>query len=64
MLGDSTLDADGHVDVVRGDNLSTGEPLPRIAPLRATAGLNWQRGAWGARAEVKACMATGPRAER
>jgi iron complex outermembrane receptor protein len=50
--GDSTLDVDGRVDVVRGDNLSNGEPLPRIAPLRVSAGLNWQLGAWAARAEV------------
>jgi iron complex outermembrane receptor protein len=49
---DATLDIDGHVDLVRGDNLSSGEPLPRIVPLRATAGVNWQMGPWGARAEV------------
>jgi iron complex outermembrane receptor protein len=50
--GESTLDVDGRVDVVRGDDLTNGEPLPRIAPLRASAGLNWQLGAWAARAEV------------
>jgi len=51
--GPRTIDVDGHVDWVRGDNLSTGEPLPRIAPLRATLGLNWQQAAWTARAEVQ-----------
>jgi iron complex outermembrane recepter protein len=50
--GDATLDVDGRVDLVRGDNLTNGEPLPRIAPLRASAGLSWQLGAWAARAEV------------
>jgi iron complex outermembrane receptor protein len=50
--GDGTLDLDGQVDVVRGDDLTRGEPLPRIAPVRATVGLTWQSGPWGARAEV------------
>jgi iron complex outermembrane receptor protein len=50
--GDTTLDLDGHIDAVRGDNRSSGEPLPRIAPLRATVGLNWQRGPWAVRAEL------------
>ena len=48
-----TVSLDGHLDWVRGDNLSTGEPLPRIAPLRATLGLNWEHAAWTARAEVQ-----------
>jgi len=51
--GDGSIDLDGHVDMVRGDNLATGEPLPRIAPVRATLALNWERGPWGARAEVQ-----------
>lgn len=46
------LDADGRADWVRADNLQTGEPLPRIAPVRVTLGLNWLQGAWSARAEV------------
>jgi iron complex outermembrane recepter protein len=50
--GASTLDVDGRLDVVRADDLTNGQPLPRIAPLRASVGLNWQRGPWSARAEV------------
>ncbi len=37
------LDVTGGVDRVRGNNLSSGEPLPRLAPLRLRAGLAWQR---------------------
>ncbi|MED5621119.1 TonB-dependent receptor [Ideonella sp. BN130291] len=51
--GAGSLDLEGHIDLVRGDNLSTGEPLPRIAPLRATVALYWQQDAWSARAEVQ-----------
>lgn len=38
------LDFSAGLDLVRGDNLDTGEPLPRLAPLRLTAGaeLSWQ----------------------
>lgn len=50
------FDAEGSVDVVRGDNLSAGEPLPRLPPLRATAALAWHREAWQARAEVQRAM--------
>ncbi len=35
-------------DLVRATNLSSGEPLPRIAPLRLGASLAWRRNAWGA----------------
>lgn len=34
------------LDAVRGDNRSTGEPLPRLAPLRAMLGLEAKRGDW------------------
>jgi iron complex outermembrane receptor protein len=51
--GAGSIDLEGHVDLVRGNNLSTGEPLPRMAPLRATAALYWQHDAWSARAEVQ-----------
>ena len=53
MTGERTLDLDGKVDLVHADNLSTGEPLPRIAPTRATVGLTVQQGAWTGRAEVQ-----------
>jgi iron complex outermembrane receptor protein len=38
------LDFSAGLDLVRGENLDTGEPLPRLAPLRLTAGadLTWQ----------------------
>lgn len=41
-----TLDLDGSVDMVRGDNLSTDEPLARIAPTRARLGLEAATGPW------------------
>ncbi|RZU02541.1 TonB-dependent receptor [Rivibacter subsaxonicus] len=36
-----TLDLDGQLDWVRADNRTSGEPLPRIAPLRAALGASW-----------------------
>lgn len=41
-----TLDLDGGADLVRGDNLSTDEPLARIAPVRARLGLEAATGPW------------------
>ncbi len=41
-----TLDASAGLDWVRGDNRRSGQPLPRIAPLRLQAGLEAARGAW------------------
>lgn len=35
------LDFTGGLDLVRGDNLDSGEPLPRLAPLRLRAGLEF-----------------------
>ena len=52
------LDAGGQLDLglradaVRAENSSTGQPLPRIAPLRLGATLQWAQGAWGARLGV------------
>ena len=45
----SVLDLELRGDVVRATNTTTGEPLPRIAPVRAGATLAWSRGDWGAR---------------
>lgn len=39
------------LDAVRGDNRETGEPLPRLAPLRAMLGLEARAGAWSGRME-------------
>jgi len=47
-----TLDTTGKLDLTRAVNADTGEPLPRVAPLRITLGLDAAHGAWAARAEV------------
>jgi iron complex outermembrane recepter protein len=44
--GPSTLDLDWRADTVRATNISTGEPLPRIAPLRLGATLAYAQGPW------------------
>ena len=44
-----TLDLALRWDTVRADNTSTGQPLPRIAPVRLGATLLWEEGPWGAR---------------
>ncbi len=46
------LDLGWRADTVRADNISTGQPLPRIAPYRVGATLQWNRAAWGARLGV------------
>ena len=40
------LDASANLDLVHGSNRSTGEALPRIAPVRAQLGLDASQGAW------------------
>jgi iron complex outermembrane receptor protein len=45
-LADWALEASASLDWVRGDNLRSGRPLPRIAPLRLQAALEASRGAW------------------
>jgi iron complex outermembrane receptor protein len=40
-------------DYTRAKNLDTGEPLPRIAPLRVNTGLLWNKDAWQARVDVE-----------
>jgi iron complex outermembrane receptor protein len=47
------LNVDGRADWVRAQNLASGEPLARIAPVRTTVGLNWLQDRWTARAEVQ-----------
>jgi iron complex outermembrane receptor protein len=44
-----TLDLEWRGDLVRATNANTGEPLPRIAPVRAGATLAYGRGPWSAR---------------
>jgi iron complex outermembrane receptor protein len=45
----TTLDLDWRADTVRATNTSTGEPLPRIAPLRVGATLVHGQGPWRAK---------------
>jgi iron complex outermembrane recepter protein len=47
--GPSTLDLDWRADTVRATNLSTGEPLPRMAPLRLGSTLAYAQGPWSAK---------------
>jgi len=49
LEGASTVDLELRGDIVRATNRGTGEPLPRIAPLRAGASLVWGQGPWAAR---------------
>ncbi|OZI65085.1 TonB-dependent receptor [Bordetella genomosp. 1] len=44
-------------DYTHARNADTGEPLPRIAPLRLMAGLDWRRGAWDAGVSVTKAFA-------
>jgi iron complex outermembrane receptor protein len=49
-----TLDFTGKLDMTRGNDSDTGEPLPRLAPLRALIGLDAASGPWGGRIELSA----------
>lgn len=48
-----TLDLSGKLDVTRARNASTGEALPRIAPMRVTLGLDAGSGPWAGRIEFE-----------
>jgi iron complex outermembrane recepter protein len=48
-----TLDLDARLDLVRGDNRTRSEPLPRIAPARLTLGATLAQGPWRLRAEAQ-----------
>ncbi len=50
--GAGSLDLNLRGDYVRATNRDTGEPLPRISPLRLGAGLDYRRGDFGARLDV------------
>jgi iron complex outermembrane recepter protein len=43
------LDWQWRVDSTRATNSATGQPLPRISPLRVGSTLAWTQGAWSAR---------------
>jgi iron complex outermembrane recepter protein len=53
LQGTWTLDATGMLDAVRGSNLTSGQPLPRIAPLRGRLGLEAAGGVWRAGADLR-----------
>ncbi len=48
-----TLDVSGKLDLTRARNADSGEPLPRIAPMRITLGLDTTAGPWGGRIELE-----------
>lgn len=47
-----TVDFGARADYVRGENRQTGEPLPRLSPLRVGGSLVYRAGPWGARMDV------------
>ena len=53
LTGVRIVDVDARLDLVRGNNQDSGEALPRLAPRRATVGVNLTQGGWTARAEVQ-----------
>jgi iron complex outermembrane receptor protein len=50
--GTNMVDLIGKLDTMRATNEASSQPLPRVPPLRLTAGANWSLGPWAARAEV------------
>ena len=52
LSGAWTIDGTAKLDATRATNADTGEPLPRVAPLRAAIGLNLKNGPWGASIDV------------
>ncbi|MBL8383664.1 MAG: TonB-dependent receptor [Burkholderiales bacterium] len=50
----ATLVVDARADYVHATNKATGEPIPRVAPLRTAVGLTWFSGAWTVRGELQA----------
>ena len=49
LEGASTVDLEWRADVVRATDRDTGQPLPRIAPMRLGSTLVWGSGPWSAR---------------
>ena len=47
-----TLDLSGKLDLTRATDSSTGEPLPRVAPMRLALGQDAGFGPWSARVEL------------
>ena len=57
LQGLQTLDLGLRADVVKAENSTTGQPLPRIAPARLGASLAWAQGPWNAKLDAKHVMA-------
>ncbi|SHH80198.1 iron complex outermembrane recepter protein [Pollutimonas bauzanensis] len=55
--GGHTVDLNLSGDYTRARNSDTGEPLPRIPPLRLNAGLDYNHGPWGAGVSVTRAFA-------
>ena len=55
--GAQTLDLGLRADVVKAENTTTGQALPRIAPARLGASLAWAQGPWNAKLDAKHVMA-------
>lgn len=53
MAGALSVDLDARLDLVRGTNQDSGEPLPRLAPRRATFGVSLLQGGWTTRLEAQ-----------
>ncbi|MFJ1256460.1 TonB-dependent receptor [Cupriavidus sp. CuC1] len=52
LTGSDTVDLEARADYVRGENRNTGQPLPRLSPLRLGGAVVYGAGPWGARADV------------
>lgn len=57
LQGAQTLDLGLRADMVKAENTTTGQPLPRIAPMRLGASLAWAQGPWNAKLDTKHVMA-------
>ncbi|NDG41084.1 MAG: TonB-dependent receptor [Betaproteobacteria bacterium] len=53
LAGPWQLETSAGLDLVRGSNSATGEPLPRIAPMRLQLGLDAAQGVWRAGVALK-----------
>ncbi|MDM4765119.1 TonB-dependent receptor [Pelomonas sp. SE-A7] len=50
-LAAGSLKVSAALDAVRGTELATGEPLPRLAPMKAVLAAEWRQGPWSNRLE-------------
>ena len=57
LQGAQILDLGLRADMVKAENTTTGQPLPRITPARLGASLAWAQGPWNAKLDAKHVMA-------